>query len=110
MEVLFIEFLFSALLGAVLFRLTWAITKNIRITWLLSLLIAIGLWLFVPASINADIAHEIGKSLPDMPCSFCFELNRFLGWWVGVAIAALVVAKRRKMGLENDLPSYKDFP
>lgn len=110
MTVLIIEFIFSAVIGAIFFRLMWAITKNNWITWLVTLLIAIGLWVFLPVGIEQDVLYEFsGKREISLPCGFCFELNRFLGWWCGVVIAALIITKRRKMGLEDDIP-YKDFP
>ncbi|MDE3023410.1 MAG: hypothetical protein KGI54_16440 [Pseudomonadota bacterium] len=111
LRILIIEFILAGTIGAVCFRLAWAVTKSRWVAWGIVLILAILLSLLTPGSIDVELTHEVGvmSSATHLPSPVLVNLNRFLGWIVGAGLAAVVVTKRKKLGLEDDI-RFKDFP
>ncbi len=111
LRVLIIEFLLTGVIGAVFFRLAWAATKNHWVSWVVVLVPAIFFSFLIQADLDADLIHELmgASSEIHLPSPVLVDLNRFLGWVIGAGLAAVIVAKRKKKGLEDDNP-FKDFP
>lgn len=111
LRILIIEFILAGIIGAVFFRLTWAVTKKFKVTWGVVLIAAILLLLLASGSIEINLIHEFGGvfSEKQLPSPLLIELNRFLGWIVGAGLVSIIVAKRRKLGFEDDIP-FKDYP
>ena len=111
LRVLIIEFLLTGVIGAVFFRLAWAAKKNHWVSWVVVLVPAIFFSFLIQAGLDADLIHELigASSAIHLPSPALVDLNRFLGWVIGAGLAAFIVAKRKKKGLEDDNP-FKDFP
>ena len=111
LRILIMEFVLAGTIGAVCFRLAWAVTKNGRVAWGIVLILAILLSLFIPGGIDVGLIHEFGGvfSATHLPSPLLIDLNRFLGWIVGASVAAMIVAKRKRIGFEDDI-RFKDFP
>ena len=111
LRILIIEILLTGIIGAVLFRLAWALTKKKTVAWTSILIVAAAIMLFVPGHIDEMLIIEYGGKLPvehDLaPVSV--NLLRCLGLLAGAALAALAIAKRKKIGLE-DQPPFDDYP
>ncbi len=111
LRILIIEFVLAGTIGAVCFRLAWAVTKNLWLAWGIVLILAILLSLFILGSVDVGLIHEFGGAFPAMnlPSPVLVGLNRCLGWIAGAGLAAMIVAKRKRIGLEDDI-RFKDFP
>lgn len=111
LKILIIEILFSAVLGAILYRLVWALTRSKVASWAGILAASIIIIIFIPGHIDETLIVEYGGKLPvahDLS-PFVVNLLRCLGLIIGAGLASLAVAARKRIGLE-DKPPYKDFP
>jgi len=111
LKILSIEILLSGVLGAILFRLVWALTRSKAAAWSGVLIASAILMIFVPGHVDERLIAEYGGKLPVSYelSPFMVNLLRCLGLIIGTWLASLAVAARKKIGLE-DKPSYKDFP
>lgn len=109
-KILLIEGILSLLIGAVVFRLAWAFGKSKRASWGVTILLAVIVLVFSPGHIDSGLIGEYGggRALP-LLTPFCLRSLRTLCLLAGAWLASRVVAKRQKMGLEND-QKYEDFP
>ena len=110
-RILSIEFLLMFVIGAISFRLVWAFTGKMLPCWIAVILLAVLILLFVPGHIDESLIVEFGGKLPEKyPLSpFALNLLRSAGLLLGAGLAAIVLAKRKAIGLE-DTPPYDDFP
>lgn len=110
LRILIIELVLAGMIGAVCFRLAWALTKNRGVAWGIVLVEAILLSLFISGSVDVGLIHEFGGafSATHLASPVLAGLNRVLGWIVGAGLAALIVAKRKRIGLEDDI-RFKNF-
>ncbi|GEM_PF-1240033 len=111
LKILIIEILLSAVLGAILYRLVWALTRSKVASWAGVLIASAIIMIFVPGHIDETLIVEYGGKLPvthDLS-PLTVNLLRCLGLVAGAGLASLAVAVRKKMGLE-DKPPYDDFP
>jgi len=110
-RILSIEILLSIVVGAVFYRLLWAFTRNKLACWIgIFSFLAIVL-LFLPGHIDETLITEFGGKLPPKHqlSPLMVNLLRCLGLLAGAFLASTVIAKRKKIGLE-DKPPYDDFP
>ena len=109
-KILIIEGILSLLIGAVVFRLAWAFGKSNGVSWGLTAFLAVIVLIFSPGQIDSGLIGEYGggRALSFLS-PFLLRALRALCVLVGAWLASRVVAKRRKMGLEND-EEYRDFP
>ncbi|HVC30782.1 MAG TPA: hypothetical protein VND24_06315 [Steroidobacteraceae bacterium] len=108
-RILIIEFMLSGVIGAVVFRLAWAFTKQTKPAWGAIIVVAIVVVL-VPGSVDGWMLHEAGPSLAREPhASLVLALLRGVALIAGAWLTSAIVAKRKRMGLEDE-PRYKDFP
>ncbi|BAO44891.1 hypothetical protein [Thiolapillus brandeum] len=110
-RIISIEFLLMFVVGAVTFRLVWAFTGKTLPCWISVLLLAALILLFVPGHIDESLIVEFGGKLPEKyPLTpLALNLLRCAGLLLGALLAAIVIRKRKKIGLE-DQPPYDDFP
>ncbi|TCK17994.1 hypothetical protein DFR30_1253 [Thiogranum longum] len=111
LKILSIEILLSAVLGAILFRLVCALTRSNTLSWAAVVISAGIILFFVPGHVDERLIVEYGGKLP-LPYELSplvVNLLRCLGLVAGAWLASLAVAKRKKMGLEDE-PPYDDFP
>lgn len=110
-KILIIEILLSVILGAILFRFVWALTRSKGAAWAGVLIATILVMIFVPGHVDENLIIEYGGKLPVSPNLSPFMVNilHCLGLVAGAWLASMAVTTRKKMGLEDD-PSYKDFP
>ena len=111
LKLLFIEILLTAIFGAVLYRVSWAFTKKVVVSWAVVLIAAAAILLLVPGHLDeALVAEYTSKVLVHYELSpLMVNLLRCLGLLAGAWLASRAVAARRKRGLEDE-PPYKDFP
>jgi len=111
LKILIIEVLLSVVLGAILFRLLWALTRSKLASWLGILIASVIIMVFVPGHVDESLIAEYGGKLPVSRnfSPFMVNLMHCLGLVSGAWLASLAVAARKKIGLEDE-PSYKDFP
>jgi len=111
LKILIIEVLLSGVLGAILFRLIWALTRSKVGSWTGILIAAIVIMIFVPGHVDESLITEYGGKLPVSRelSPFMVNLLHCLGLVAGAWLASLAVAARKKIGLEDE-PTYKDFP
>lgn len=111
LRILIIEILLTGIIGAVLFRLAWALTKKKTVSWASVLVLAAVIMLFVPGHIDETLIVEYGGRLPAEHdfAPVIVNLLRSLGLLAGAWLASLAIARRKQMGLE-DKPPFDDFP
>ncbi len=111
LKILIIEILLSGVLGAILFRLLWALTRSKAGSWAGVLIASVIIIIFVPGHVDESLIAEYGGRLPVSRelAPFMVNLLHCLGLAFGAWLASLAVAARKKIGLEDE-PSYKDFP
>ena len=111
LKILIIEILFSTVLGAVLFRLLWALIRSKIAAWSGVLIAAVIIIVFLPGHVDKSLIMEYGGKPPlsHELSPFIVSTLRCLGLVFGAWLASLAVAARKKIGLEDE-PTYKDFP
>jgi hypothetical protein len=110
-RVLVIECLLSALTGAIAFRLAWAFSKNWKIAWGLTILLALLAVFQFPGILDHWLVREFQKGVPPSLPMGPFTINALhsLCLLAGAGIASLVVSWRVRLGLDEEA-RYKDFP
>ena len=110
-RILSIEFLLMFVLGAILFRIAWAFADRRLVCWGLVAAAALLVLLFLPGHIDEALVAEFGGKLPAKRLLNPLEINliRALGLLLGALLADRIIARRRRLGLE-DKPPYDDFP
>ena len=111
LKILIIEVILSCVLGAVVFRLSWALTKSQLASWTVVFIISAIILFFFSGTINEDfIAEYAGEpSIADNLSPLIVNLLRCTGLLIGAWLASLAITSRKKIGLEDE-PTYKDFP
>ncbi|WP_293650482.1 hypothetical protein, partial [Thiolapillus sp.] len=106
-----IEFLLMFVIGAVVFRLTWAFTQKKLPCWSSVLILVAIILLLVPGHIDETLIVEFGGKTPPkhLLSPLAVNLLRCVGVLLGAWLATTVIGKRKKIGLE-DKPPYDDFP
>ena len=110
-RILSIEFLLMFVIGAVVFRLTWAFTQKKLPCWSSVLILVAIILLLVPGHIDETLIVEFGGKTPPkhLLSPLAVNLLRCVGVLLGAWLATTVIGKRKKIGLE-DKPPYDDFP
>ena len=108
---LIIEFLLSGVIGAIVFRLSWAASKRNLMSWGVVLVVVAMTVIFIPGSIDGWHVQKYGAGFLTMPVPhpLVVQLLRSLGLIGGAWLASIVVARRKKRGFEEDR-RFRDFP
>ncbi len=107
---LIIECLIVMVLGAVAFRIMWAMTKNMKISWSVMGIFAL-LTLFISHNVMPEgTTVQKGAQVIFIVPPLVIDFSRIFCLLLGAALTARVIAYRQKIGLEDDHPDYKDFP
>lgn len=105
-RLLIIECLFSALLGAIAFRLAYAFLGQRRHAWVVTLVTAVILGAAVSGYIDPHLLHDFAVRHPEaltIPPWFLQAL-RAGTYILGAAIAAAVIKKREALGFDHQPP------
>jgi len=102
LKILIIEILLSGVLGAILFRLIWALTRSKTGSWAGVLIAAVIIIVFVPGHVDESLVVEYGGKLPISRelSPFMVNLLHCLGLVVGAWLASMAVAARKKLVLK----------
>jgi len=106
LRILLIECLFSALLGAIAFRLAYAVLGQRRRAWVVTLVTAVILGAAVSGYIDPHLLHDFAVHHPEaltIP-PWLLQALRAGTYILGATIAAAIVKKREALGLDQQPP------
>ena len=105
-KILIIEILLSVVLGAILFRLVWALTRSQVAAWAGVLIACITVMVFVPGHVDENLIIEYGGKFPVSRNLSPFMVNilHCLGLVVGAWLASMAVTTRKKLDLKMTRP------
>ncbi|WP_291522752.1 hypothetical protein [Acidithiobacillus sp.] len=99
LRILFIECLFSALLGAVIFRLAYAFLQRRCCAWVVALLTALLLGIGVSGVLHPYLVMSLAETSNRLiPPPWFSQLSRSLCYLAGAWLADLVVRRRERLG------------
>lgn len=99
LRILFIECLFSALLGAVIFRLAYAFLQRRCCAWAVALLTALLLGIGVSGVLHPYLVRSLAETSNRLiPPPWFSQLSRSLCYLAGAWLADRVVRRRERLG------------